>query len=183
MAYEKIRSRAVIVASATLDDGHFYRVSLNALQRFADGKASEMELEKILIPDPDKRGLLNVHFRDGRLQSVLKKCLDRGITDPNYVNLVNHILSGEGAKSVLINMGSGVPERFGPLAKKALSNTAGISDSGQSNPDSTSQSIQKSKSVEQDTVGMTELRSIWLWIGGGLIASSIVAWRLLNRRA
>ena len=180
---EKMRSTAVVVASEALDDIHFYQVSLSALKRFADGEASERELKKILLPDMDKRGLLDVHFRDERLQSVLKKCLARSISDPNYVNLVNNILSGEGAKSVLRSMGSGVSERYGPLAKKALNNTLDAPGSKKSTPSATEQSIKLTEILQEQTPERNKLRRIWPWLVGGLAAFFLLAWNFLKRRA
>ncbi len=40
----------------------------------------------------------------------------------------------------------------------------------------------KVKFLLSDTLGMTELRNFWVWIGG-IFASAIVAWRLPKRSA
>ena len=168
---DTLRARAVIVASAVLDDDHFYRVSLNALQRFADGEASEKELERILMPDPDKIGLLDVHFDDKVLQTKLKNCLHRGISDPAYVNIVNRILSGEGAKSVLRNIGGGISERYGPLAEQAINNRLNVHGG------------KKSRPVMQEVMKVTNaIGNHWLWMAGAVILM-LAAWFLLKHRS
>ena len=120
VANNVVRARAVVLASTVLNDRRFYQISLNALQRFADGHASNRELRAVLLPDPDKRGLLAVHYRDELLRRNLQQCLDRGIGDSGCLHLVNHILSGDGARDVRSNIGGGFPERYQPLARQAL---------------------------------------------------------------
>ena len=122
VADDSQRATAVVIAAEELDDHHFYRVSLNALQRFADGEAGQKELRRILMPGDVKAGLLAVHFRDSVLQSTLNKCLDRGISDPAYVSYVNAILSGEAAKDVIDSPNEGNSESYVHLAKEALNN-------------------------------------------------------------
>jgi len=126
VADDSLRATAVVISSVELDDDHFYHVSLNALQRFADGEAGQNELRRILMPGDEKAGLLAVHFRDRGLQSTLKKCLDRGISDPAYVSYANAILSGEAAKNVIDSPNDGNAERYVHLAENALKNQDGF---------------------------------------------------------
>jgi|GEM_PF-6061751 len=168
---DTMRARAVIVASAFLDDDHFYRVSLNVLERFADGKASEKELKGILTPHQDKIGLLAVHFRDVLLRSKLKKCLDRGISDPAYINIVKNILSGDGAKDVSKYTGNVFPQRYGPLAEQAINDDPSVY--GSKKPWI---NLQKAKTMVH-AVGFQ-----WLWLVGA-VALGLVTWFVLKHRS
>ena len=120
------RATAVVIAAEEFDDNQFYRVSLNALHRFADGEAGQEELQKVLMPGEQKNGLLAAHYRDPVLQSTLKRCLDRGISNPNFVSYANAILSGQAAKDVIEWQGAGFKESYARLAEKALKNQDGF---------------------------------------------------------
>jgi hypothetical protein len=122
VADDSQRATAIVIAAEELDDQHFYRVSLNALQRFADGKAGQNELQRVLMPGEEKRGLLAVNYRDSVLQSTLKRCLDRGIVNPSYASYATAILSGQGAKDVIEYQDQGFAKRYVGLAEKALKN-------------------------------------------------------------
>lgn len=123
------------------------------------------------MPDPDKRGLLDVHFRDESLQSTLKKCLNRGIGDPAYVDIANKILSGEGAKSVLRNIGGGISERYSPLAEQAINNRLNVHEG------------KKPRPVMPEVMTVTNaISNHWLWMAGAVILM-LATWFLFRRRS
>ena len=164
---ESLRAIAVVVASATLDDDHFYQVSLNALQRYADAKAGDEELRRILMPDMDKRGLLSIHFSDEELRTILKKCLKRGISELNYENLINHILSGSGAKDVLEDGGNSFPARYVPQAAAALKVTEPTHGRPSSSDLEGDALLNQGDSPSRDSHGSWPLigkPGLWLWL-------------------
>lgn len=126
VADDSQRATAVVIASEELDDDHFYRVSLNALRRFADGEAGQKELEKVLLPGNSRSGVLAVHFRDPVLRATLKRCLDRGIANPDDASYANAILSGKAAQNVIDSQDVGGSDRYVRLAEKALKNEDGF---------------------------------------------------------
>jgi hypothetical protein len=165
------RATAVVIAAEEFDDNQFYRVSLNALHRFADGEAGQKELQKVLMPGEQKNGLLAAHYRDPVLQSTLKRCLDRGISNPNYVSYANAILSGQAAKDVIEWGGAGFQERYVRLAEKALKNEDGFKRDPKPRP-----------WLQQVATTTREVGTQWIWIVV-ILALMFTAWGVRKLRS
>lgn len=182
--------KAIALFDITAPDEEFFEISLSALKKYSEQSLPESYLSAILMPTERKRGLIAICYRDERLRSVLEKCQQRLSVGSPLANLIKLTLNGEQAKSVVKHAGDGgFPERYGPLAKEALSGKVpNLADRKSDRPipmiKTTSQQSSNRTIPSDEGSILNEHKSPPSWMPWtiGALAVIVVFWSLMKRR-
>jgi hypothetical protein len=115
-----LRAAAIYISAEAQDDGAFYSLSLRVFHRFSEGTASEIELDAVLAPGYAKRGLLASKYREPELRGPLEKCHAKVTANDRLTKLIEHILSGQGAKDIVASDEGSFPGRYRSIAEQSL---------------------------------------------------------------
>ena len=112
--------RFILYAARDTTDNEFLEISITALRLYKEGKADRGALEAVLMPPNSKAGLLDVKFRDQRVQLLLKEVLEKLPPNDGYRDRVQNIISGEGARTVLQDTQDYFPKQYVSMANETL---------------------------------------------------------------
>ncbi len=152
--------RFILYAAEKTTDEEFFDLTLEVLRLYSEGEVNKEALQAVLMPPDEKAGLLDVRFRDARIQALLKLVLKKlPPDDPFYIG-VQKTLSGEAAKAVSDNGQNYYSKRYVSMAAEALKEKKTRNGSSNSNTDREDSSHLNAK--------------VWPWVFTILVVSVIV---------